>query len=62
MKNNLYYIQESDRPMYVIANSYEEAFNKWVKLIRKENNMTPDEEVEPPLGIQFIAEENDIIL
>ena len=59
--NNLYYIQDADRPMYVLAESYDHALTKWEKRIRIENNMEGDDYIEPVQGIQFIADYNDIV-
>ena len=57
---SLYYIQDSDRPMYVKTTSWERAVRLWKDSIAKENNM-PQKEVEEPSGIQFVAEDAEII-
>lgn len=58
---NLYSIQDSDRPMWVIATDWMNAIEKWRARIREEN---PFEEGEPepePEGIQFICGEDDLL-
>lgn len=62
MKKNLYLVQDSDRPMHVIASSWENAIDRWEVKIRIENNMEDDDPVESPMGIFLIAEENDLII
>lgn len=56
---NLYYVQDSDRPMHVLAVSWKEALTKWTNLIMAENDGDAGDE---PQGIQLIAEYSDIIL
>ena len=58
---NLYLVQDDDRPMYVLAKSWGEAIRKWMKLIVAEN---PGEQIEEDnaSGIQLVAEANDILL
>lgn len=62
----LFQIQDSDRPMYVVASGWAEALAKWQALIKSENYTkfedllpyTPDQ----PQGIQLIATDDEIIL
>lgn len=56
----LFLVQDPDRPMHVIANSWSHALEKWKDRIAQENTMQP-EDVEEPSGIHLIAEDNDII-
>lgn len=56
----LFQIQDSDRPMWIVAQNYGEAEDKWRKLVAKENDMSP-EDIESPYGISFICEDNDFM-
>lgn len=61
---NLYLIQDSDRPMHVLAKNWNEALEKWKTLICEENSdqgWSPDD-VEEPHGIQLVCCANEIIL
>lgn len=60
---SLFYVQDTDRSMYVLAKDYTEALGKWRKLIRMENpdDISPNESIDP-LAISFIADNDDIIL
>lgn len=60
-KNNLYLIQDADRPMWVVAASYAEALSRWTQLVAHENEQSP-EEVEPCQGIQFVCNSNELLL
>lgn len=56
--NKLFLIQDSDRPMHVVAPSWQHALERWRDLIRSENVEDPlDEPVEPD-GIALIATES----
>lgn len=60
--SNLYNVQDHDRPMWVVAEDWQAALDKWKAKIREEN---PFEEGEPepdPQGIQFICAEDDLLL
>ena len=54
-------VQDSDRPLYVVASDYQDALSRWGKLVAAENDCTP-EDLEPPLGIQLIAGGDELIL
>ena len=58
---NLYHIQDSDAPKFVLADSWTAALEKWRTLIRSENDMTEDEPCEPT-GIHLMAEAGELIL
>ena len=60
-KNNLYLIQDDDRPCYVVARGWMDAIEKWEWVMAQENEITP-EEVESPNGIQLICEASELIL
>lgn len=55
---NLYYIQDADRPMWVVAIDWQDALDKWKAKIREENEGECDE----PEGIQLVCESDDLLL
>lgn len=56
----LYLIQDPDRPMHVVAGSWENALFKWKQFIAAENDMKPCD-VEQPQGIMLVAGANDLL-
>ena len=59
MEQNLYLVQDSDRPMYVVAENWNTALEKWKAKVKEEN----DGEIwEDCMGIQFVASSSDLIL
>lgn len=59
-KNRLFQIQDSDRPMWVIAESWNDALVKWKALIAVENDMSVDEVTEPN-GIMLVCESDELL-
>lgn len=59
-KSNLYRVQDADRPMFVIAQNFQEAIDKWAAVIRKENNLPETEEVLPQ-GVTRMCVHHDLI-
>lgn len=59
-KKNLYLIQDPDRPMHVVASSWEMALFMWKQFIAVENDIKP-EEVEEPQGIAHISDSKDLL-
>lgn len=59
-KNNLYHIQDADRPMWVVAPNWTEALKRWTNRMALENDQKP-EEVETCRGIQLVCEADDLI-
>ena len=57
---NLYHIQDGDRPMWVVADNYGHAVQKWKEHVAPENKM-PLADVEEPAGVSFVCEANDFI-
>lgn len=55
---NLYNVQDLDRPMWIAANTCQEAIDKWRSQIAKENDSSI-EEVGEPQGVQLVCENND---
>lgn len=58
---NLYHIQDADRPMFVVASSWQAALTAWQKQISIENEDCPPEEFNPQ-GIAFVAEHRDLLI
>lgn len=56
----LYLVQDSDRPLYVIAGSWSGAINMWKKAVAIENDMEV-EDVDEPKGAQLVADEDEWI-
>jgi len=56
----LYQIQDDDRPMWVIAPSFQGAIDQWVKFIAIENEI-PQADVEGPTGVIKIADDSEIV-
>jgi hypothetical protein len=59
--SNLYHVKDNDRPMFVLADSWGEAVAAYEAMVRSENDMEPDEEVEI-LGVDFVANRRDILV
>ncbi len=57
----LFNIRDPDRPMFVVAESYIHALDKWRALCVKENEGTKLSDHEPQ-GIQMIAEDGELLL
>ncbi len=59
----LYLVQDSDRPLYVTANTMGEAVRKWQRKIFEENSGEYEDmaNVEEPQGVQLICEENELL-
>lgn len=51
----LYHVQDTDRAMYVVASSWQEAVDRWKAQIREENESDPCDDEEPE-GVTKIAE------
>ena len=58
---SLFHIKDADRPMHVVATNMADALLKWSRRIAEENQMNI-EDVELPLGVDFVAEPNDLLL
>lgn len=55
----LYYIQDADRPMHVVADGFDAAIEKWAAQMRLEaeegGGENPDLHVDPPDGVQLLC-------
>lgn len=58
---NLYLVQDDDRPLYVLAQDWNDALRGWQLRIRRENDMEPDEDCQPS-GIHLVASADEIVL
>lgn len=57
---NLYYVQDSDRPMWVVAIDWQDAVDKWKAKIREENE--GECECDEPQGIQLVCDDDDLLI
>ncbi len=57
-QRNLYLVQDRDRPMYVLAETYQKALENWQFFIAVENE---DDEISQPEGISLVAHGEDVI-
>jgi len=56
----LFLVQDDNRPMYVLAETWQEAVDKWRRVIQEEN--APDDcSDEQPKGVQLVAEPYGVI-
>jgi aconitase A len=56
----LYLVQDSDRPMHVIAPSWQSAIDAWKAFVGDENDVSR-EEMDEPNGVALIAEDTDVL-
>lgn len=56
----LFRVQDSDRPLYVVAGDWAEALQAWRRVIAAENEGLS--ELENPQGIEFVASERELLL
>lgn len=57
---NLFLVQDSDRPMYVLSENWSGAIDLWKTFIASENDMEASD-VEEPTGVQLVADKDDLI-
>lgn len=55
---HLFHVQADDRPMYVVADNWQDAISRWQKVIEDEN---PGCDAEQPTGITFVCSGDDLI-
>ena len=62
---NLYLVQDSDRPIYIVARDYGHAVQRWRRVIFLEN-YDPEadslDDVEEPEGAQLVAKGHELLL
>lgn len=56
----LYFIQDNDRPLWVVAKDYGQAAYVWKKIVAKENEL-PIDDVEDPYGIQYVCDDLQLV-
>ena len=59
----LYLVQDSDRPLYIVADSWERAIGAWQQVILTENPPQGDDTaLDSPTGVQFLCHDNEIVV
>lgn len=58
---NLYKVQDSDRPMWVVAGNWRKALEAWKLYVGPENGVSP-KDARDPEGISLICENDDLLL
>lgn len=61
MKFNIYHIQDPDRPMWVISESYQDAIKQWKEFVAQEND-TPVAEVDDPAGVHLVCQHDELLI
>jgi hypothetical protein len=56
----LFHVQDGDRPMWVVANSFTEAHVKWAEKVAQENDCSPLD-LDMPSGVTFVCEDDDLL-
>ena len=54
----LFNIQDSDRPLWVVAKDWGDALEQWREQIIHEN----DGDVSDPQGIQYVCDDDDLLI
>lgn len=44
---HLFHVQDTERPMYVVAEDWAQAVESWRRVIRTENDLSPDDQPNP---------------
>lgn len=57
----LYYVQDSDRPLYVVAADFGQAVRKWQGLIAQENEI-PADEAGSPEGVHHLCDGDELLI
>lgn len=59
----LFHIQDNDRPAWVVADDWNHAIKKWEKaLVLEYGEDEMEGGIEPPLGIQLVCEDRELIV
>jgi hypothetical protein len=59
----LFYVQDSDRPAWVVADDWNHAIEKWEAAL--ESELDEDDRggpIDPPNGIQFVCGDDELIV
>jgi hypothetical protein len=54
----LFHVQDSDRPMWIVAGDWQSALGQWKHRIATENDGDDAE----PEGIQYVCDDDDLII
>jgi len=54
----LFHVQDSDRPLFVVAKDWHDAYEQWREQIIHEN----DGDVSDPQGIQHICDNDELLI
>lgn len=57
----LFHVQDSDRPLWVVARDYIHAVQKWTAIIREENDLDAGEECSLPDGVALVCDDHDLV-
>jgi hypothetical protein len=58
----LFNVQDSERPAFVIAHTFEEALSKWKVAVAEENATDSEYEKVPPAGIMHVCDGDELII
>lgn len=61
-KFQLFFVQDIDVPMHVVAYDYADAVRRWEAHVRADGGMDDDDEITPPSGVMHVANEMDLLL
>ncbi len=56
----LFWVQDSDRPLWIKADNWQDALAQWKSVIAIENEME-EKDVDEPQGINFVADDRDLV-
>lgn len=59
---NLYHIQDDDRPVYILAETWGDAVHAWRLLVVEENDIGEDDEEPNPKGVTFVARHDAVLI
>lgn len=55
----LFYVQDDDRPLFVVADDFSEAIRKWQNIVRDEND---GDDPGLPRGVTSLAEDDELVV
>lgn len=58
----LYHVQDSDRPLYVVAKDFGDAVKKWQHVIYNENGPFDEGENNNPQGVYLICDDDELVI
>ena len=58
----LFHVQDSDCPKYILAADWQHALQRWRDWLAKDDPSNTEVDQADPHGIQFIADEGDLIV